>query len=282
MTTIVRLTIVEAARRRLLWALLGLTCAVVVLTAWGFERLVALARSEGLAETRITLGVSQTLILVAFMFSFVLAMTATFAAAPAIGAEIESGTALAILARPIRRAEYVVGRWLGLIVVVVAYAVGSGLIEIAAVRLVSGYAPPDPVGAVGYLSAEAAVVLTLSLALGTRLPALAAGAIVVVIFGLAWFAGVLGGIGALFGAPALVTLADASRVVVPIDGLWRGVVYSLEPGEVLLLALTRGQALEANPFFASDPPAPSYVAWAVAWVAGALALASASFGRRDL
>ena len=73
------------------------------------------------------------------MFSFVLAMTAAFLGAPAIAADLESGVAQAMLARPIRRADLVVGRWLGLVVVVVAYAVASGLLEIVAIGFVSGY-----------------------------------------------------------------------------------------------------------------------------------------------
>ena len=49
---------------------------------------------------------------------------------------------------PIRRADYVLGRWLGLAVVVAAYAAASGFLEIAAVGLLTGHYPPQPVVAV--------------------------------------------------------------------------------------------------------------------------------------
>ena len=87
---------------------------------------MSLARENGTGEVQIFIGVSQILVLVAFMFSFVLAMTAAFLGAPAIAADVESGVAHAMLARPIRRADLVVGRWLGLSVVVVAYAAVVG------------------------------------------------------------------------------------------------------------------------------------------------------------
>ena len=87
---------------------------------------------------------SQVLILVAFMFSFILAMTAAFLVRPAIAGDLESGVRHAMLARPIGRADLVVGRWIGLARSSSAYATGSGLLEIAAVRLVSGYTPPEP------------------------------------------------------------------------------------------------------------------------------------------
>ena len=77
---IVRLTLLDAFRRRIVWVLLILTVIVVGLSGLGFERLVDLARQNGSSELDIQLGVSQMLIVVAFMFSFILAMTAAFIA----------------------------------------------------------------------------------------------------------------------------------------------------------------------------------------------------------
>ena len=111
---------------------------------------------------------------------------------------METGTVHAMLARPLRRAELVVGRWLGLSIVVAGYAVPSGLLAIAVVGLVSGHLPPAPFVAVGFLALQAIAVLTLALALGTRLPSMAAGAITVVLFGLGWFVGVLGNVAVAF------------------------------------------------------------------------------------
>ena len=281
--TIARLTVAEAVRRRIVWVLAGLTILSVALTTWGVERLVSLARSGGTNDLQIYVGVSQVLILVAFMFSFVLAMTAAFLGAPAIASDLESGVAHAMLARPIRRADLVVGRWLGLVVVVLLYAAASGFLEIAAVGLVSGYSPPQPLIAVGFLSAQAIVLLTLSLLLSTRLPAIAAGAICVVAFGLGWMAGVFAGIGRFFDAGPLVAAAEATRWLLPSDGLWRGAIYGLEPPAVVLVAVGRGgPAAEANPFFAAALPSSPFLAWSAVWVVIVLGIAVVSFARRDL
>src|SRR6266566_2307749 len=281
--TIAGLTVAEAVRRRIVWVLAGLTVLSVTLTTWGVERLVSLARSGGTNDLQIYVGVSQVLILVAFMFSFVLAMTAAFLGAPAIASDLESGVAHAMLARPIRRADLVIGRWLGLVVVVVLYAAASGFLEIGAVGLVSGYSPPQPLIAVGFLSAQAIVLLTLGLLLSTRLPAIAAGAICVVAFGLGWMAGVFAGIGRFFDAGPLVAAAEASRWLLPSDGLWRGAIYGLEPPAVVLVAVGRGgSAAEANPFFAAALPSSPFLAWSAVWVAIVLGIAVVSFARRDL
>jgi ABC-type transport system involved in multi-copper enzyme maturation permease subunit len=281
---IARLTVAEAARRRIIWVLLALTVISVSLTTWGVERLVSLAREGGdTTELEIQVGVSQVLILVAFMFSFVLAMTAAFLGAPAIAADLESGVAHAMLARPIRRADLIVGRWIGLVVIVSAYAAGSGLLEIATVGFVSGYTPPEPLLAVVYLSAQATVLLTFAMLLSTRLPAIASGAVCVVLFGLGWMAGVFAGIGRFFDAGPLVDVAEASRWLLPSDGLWRGTIYSLEPPAVVIAALSRaGSAAQANPFFAIAPPSTTFITWSIAWVVLVLAAAAISLGRRDL
>ena len=281
MRTIVRITVLEASRRRLLWALLGLTILTVALTGWGFERLVTLARGNHVNELELTLGLSQTVILVAFMFSFVLAMTAAFMAAPALASDIDSGVAQALLARPITRLDLLLGKWLGLSIVIAVYAVGSGLLELVVVRFITGYAAPNPVVAVAFLAAEAIVLLTVALALGSRLPAIASGAIVVVIYGLTWIAGVLGGIGAFFGTPALVQAADISRLIFPVDGLWRGAVFSLEPPAVLAVVAAESR-FQGNPFLATEPPSLIYLAWSILWVVGVLAVGTWLLNRREI
>ena len=283
MITIAILTVREAARRRILWLLIGLTIGSVALTGWGVERLATLARESGEDELSIRIGVSQILILVAFMFSFVVAMTAAFLAAPAIAGDLESGVALAMLARPIRRADLVIGRWLGLCVVLAGYAAASGLLEIAVVASLTGHSPPQPLVAVAFLAGEGIVILTLALLLGTRLPSVGAGAVCVVLFGLAWMSGVFAGIARLFDVEVLATVARATRYLLPTDGLWRGVVYALEPPLVIAGAdAAVGPMADANPFYASAPPPLLFVAWSVVWVAAVLGLAVWSLSRRDL
>ncbi len=283
MIVIARLTIRELVRRRVIWVLTALSLLSVLLVGWGLERLVTLARADGVDELQIQIGVSQVLILIAFMFSFILAMTAAFVGAPAVGGDLESGVALAVLARPIRRAEMLMGRWLGCACVVVAYTVGSGLLAIGAAALVSGYTPPEPLLALAFLSGQALVLLSLTLALGSVLPTIAAGAIAVVGFGLGWMAGVMAGIASALGIELLGQIAEVSRWLLPSDGLWRGVIYGLEPPLVLLIAAGETSELaNANPFYAAAPPPLAFVVWSVVWIGLVLGISAWWFERRDL
>jgi ABC-type transport system involved in multi-copper enzyme maturation permease subunit len=281
MLTIAKLTIGEAARRRILWVLGVLAVLAVALTAWGLSVLVDTGRTHGTADLDIKFAVSQILIFIAFMFGFVLVMTAAFFGSPAIATDLESGVAQAMLARPLRRSSYLLGRWLGLAVVMVGYAVLSGFLAIGAVGVVTGYVPPDPILPVAYLAGQALVLLTLTVLLSTRLPPIAGGAIAVVAYGLAWMAGVLGKIGLALGTTALVTMGDALRFVLPTDALWQGVVYGLEPSFVIN-QLSGEFVAQGSPFFAAAPPSIAIVAWSAIWVVLLLLLAVNQLRRREL
>src|SRR5690242_14291134 len=141
--TIARLTVIEMLRRRLFLVLIGLTLLVVAFTSWGFGQITStgtrpLTRVEQIAV------VSQLLILVGFMFSFTLTFSAVFAGAPSLSGDVESGTALAILARPLSRAEFVLGKWLGVIATILVYAVPTSALQLLMVNWIVQYVPPHP------------------------------------------------------------------------------------------------------------------------------------------
>jgi ABC-2 type transport system permease protein len=272
----------EASRRRLLLALLLLTLAVIALTGWGFSRIPTLRdNGQPMPEAQMKAIASQLLILVMFMFSFVLSLAAVFVAAPSISGEIESGVALALLSRPISRTEYALGKWLGLAVVVAIYATAASAVELAVVGAVTGYTPPHPAEFVLFIVGEGVVILTLALALSTRLSAMVAGVVSAVVFGMAWMAGVAGTIGAFFHNDALVRAETVSKLLLPTDGLWRGAVFSLEPAAVLAAAGSSA-GFAANPFAALSPPPLPYLVWVGVWLVAVLALGIWSLERREL
>jgi ABC-type transport system involved in multi-copper enzyme maturation permease subunit len=280
---IARLMLREVLRRRLILALLALTLLAVALTAWGFSRIPTLSqRGTPIPDVQVKLIASQLLILVMFMFSNVLALSAVFVASPALSGDLESGIALAMLSRPISRSQYVVGKWLGLAALVVAYAVAAASLELVVVNAVVGYLPPRPLEFLAFLIAEGLVLLTFGLLLSTRLSGMVGGVVALILFGMAWLGGIVGGIGAAFDNEVIERVGTATKLVLPTDGLWRGAVYALEPAAVLAGALGAGPASAANPFYAAAPPPIPYLAWCAAWLGGVLALAVWSFSRREV
>ena len=273
----------EAARRRLLLALVLLTLVVIALTVWGVSRVDDLRNGgQPLSDAQKKTIVSQLLILVMFMFSWVLSLAAVFVASPAISGELESGVALAILARPISRAEYVVGKWIGLVALVVAYGLAAAAVEMVAVQAVSGYQPPHPFEFLGFVIGEGTVILTFALMLSTRVAGMVGGVIAAILFGIAWMGGIVGGVGTAFNNATITHVGTATKLILPTDGLWRGAVWSLEPSIVIAAQSQLGPAVAANPFFSAEPPPAAYVIWAIGWIAVMLALAIYSFRAREV
>ncbi|HEX7497491.1 MAG TPA: ABC transporter permease [Candidatus Limnocylindrales bacterium] len=276
---IARLTLREAFRRRLLWVLVGLTALIVVLTWWGFGRI---AESSPITGPVQILGISQVTVMLAFMFSFVLAMTAVFAGSPAIGADIESGLLLAVLARPVRRSDVLLGRWLGLAVVLVGYALVAGYLELAAVVAATGYVPAEPLVGPVYLAGESLILLTLAIVISTRVASVAGGAIAVVAYGLAWMAGVMGGVGEAFDNSILRNVGVVARLILPSDVLWRGSAGALSPTDSVLTAGgVNANLYRFSPFSGTAPSLP-WLAWCVIWIVGALALGIVLFRNREV
>jgi ABC-type transport system involved in multi-copper enzyme maturation permease subunit len=281
---IARLTIQEAARRRLLLALVVLTLIVVGFSAWGFHKITTVNRSDGtpLPPVQVALITSQLLIVVTFMYSGVLALSAAVVAGPLISSEVESGLLLSMLARPIRRSEVVIGKWLGLAILVGIYAAGSAFLELAAVDWATGYLPPHPVQLVLYVGAEGLVLLSLGLLLSTRLSGITGGVIALVAWLMGWIGGVVGSIGAGLQNQAVENVGVISHLVLPSDGLWRGAIYAMEPDTLLATLRAAGTVGRANPFSAVDPPPVAYLAWVVIWFALMLTLAIWSFRTREI
>jgi ABC-2 type transport system permease protein len=281
---IARLTVQESSRRRLLLALLVLTLIVVGFSAWGFHKITTVTRSDGtpLPPDQVALITSQLLIVVTFMFSGVLALSAAVVAGPLISGEVESGLLLSMLARPVRRSEVVIGKWLGLAILVTIYAAGSALLELVAVDWATGYLPPHPVDLTVFVAAEGLILLSLGLMLSTRLSGITAGVIALVAWLMAWIAGVVGDIGTGLQNQALENVGVISHILLPTDGLWRGAIYAMEPDTYLAALRAAGTFGRANPFAAVDPPPTPFLIWVVVWFAGMLALSVWSFRTREI
>src|SRR4029077_6950857 len=195
---------------------------------------------------------------------------------------VESGLLLAMLARPMRRSEVVIGKWLGLAALVAIYAAGSALLEIAAVDWATGYVPPHISELILFVGAEGLALLSLGLLLSTRLSGITGGVIALVAWLMAWIGGVVGDIGASLQNEAVQNVGTISHLILPTDGLWRGAIFPMEPDGVVATLRAGGTIARANPFSAVDPPPLEYLAWVVVWFALILALSVWSFRTREL
>jgi ABC-type transport system involved in multi-copper enzyme maturation permease subunit len=218
--------------------------------------------------------------LISYLFSFILAFAAAMSAATMLAAEVESGVLLPILARPISRTAVVFGKALGLAAIVAAFAALYGLVEYSVVFVITGFVPPHPILAIAALAGAGVAVVALTLALASRLAAIASGLVAILGFGFAWFAGIAGSLATVYKNDMLVHTATVAQLLLPTDAFWRVSAFQLEPALFVMQLQQRGGW--PGPFFVTAPPPPATIVWSVIWIFLVLAIAARSFSTRDV
>ena len=278
--TVAGLTLREASRRKVVWALLAMTVVLLALSAWGFSKLIGLDTELGtMTSGEARLVASLLLNLILFGMSLIAAIGTAFLAGPTLAGEVESGIALSIMTRPVRRAAVLAGKWLGLVMFGGGFVVIAGLAQLVIVRATVDYWPPRPVTGLVLLAVQTAALLTLGLLLSTAISPMASGIVAVGLFGATWVAGIIGLVGEALGNDSVARVGTISRMLLPTDGLWRGAMNAFQDPALLRQV---GSGIEESPFLSMAPLTTTYLAWAGLWIAGVLALAAMSFHRRDL
>ena len=282
MIDVALLALKELSRRRFFAGAAIATVILVALTGWGFAYIAHLHLAHGRPITRIEgLTISAVLtILIAYLFSFLLAMAAVFLAAPSFANDIESGVLLPVLARPLSRSAVLCGRAAALAFVIALYTVITGACEFAVVRAATGYLPPHPASAVGFLALSGIVVTALSLLLGTRMPAMGASILAVGLFIVARLGGIAQGLGSYYDNETVVHAGTISQLILPSDAMWQAALFRLEPAS--MAATFAASHTWPGPFFTAASPPPAMLFWGIAWIVAVTALAARSLELRDL
>jgi len=280
--TIAQFTIHEALRRRLILAGVLLSLAFLGLFALGFSFLYGKVLEATAARPNpqmlAVFGATLTL-LGLYAVSFLSSFTALFLSVGAISGEIDSGALHAVLARPLRRVEYVLGRWLAYAGISGLYVIAMSSAALLIARLIAGYTAADALRGILLLSLAAVLLVTLSLFGSTWLSTLANGVTMFSLFGLAWLAGIIEFIGEALRNEAMINLGILVSLLVPSDALWRSASFYFQ-SPAAMLALAAGRPV--LPFAAGAPPTLPFILWSAGYVLLMLTGAVLVFARRDL
>jgi Cu-processing system permease protein len=273
--TIAHLTLVEARRRRIVTA--AVVCGTVFLTVFG-TGLFFIARSADQAHsTFLQRQVTLSLLTVAgaYATNFLTALFALLLPVDALSGEIDSGIVQTIASKPIRRGDVVIGKWLGFGVVIVIYAICmlGGVFLVA--RATSGYVPPNIGRAMLLTVLEVMLLLTVSIAGGTRLSTVTNGVVAVGFFGVGFIGGWIEQIGTLGGFLAARNIGIAVSLLSPADALWRLSSSFLQPRVVRDIG-------GPSPFASASVPSALMVWWAIGMTAVILVWGIRQFSRRPL
>jgi ABC-type transport system involved in multi-copper enzyme maturation permease subunit len=275
------LTFREMSRRRFFLGATVATAALIAVTGWGFWYLSNIHAAHGRPVTHLeVLSMSAVLvILISYLFNFLLAVAAVFLAAPSLANDIESGVLLPVLARPISRGAIFSGKALALSIVIVLYAFVTGACEFAVIHAATGYVPPHPAQALGFLALSGLVMVALALLLGTRMPAIAASIVSVGLFIIARLGSAAQSLGLHFDNATATHAGTLSQLLLPSDAMWQAALFRLEP-ESMIAELSNAHTW-VGPFFTTAAPPAAMVAWSLAWIAVIAIFAARAFELRD-
>ena len=275
---VLRAAMQEALSRRILGIGAAVSVALVGLFWLGFSTAFSRVAADTSDEFATIAASTVMTVLGLYAVQFLAAFLAILLAAGSIAGELESGRALQVLARPVPRWSWLLQRTAAFGGLSVAYVVLMTIGVLTVAGAVGGYGALSPVRAIGLMSLEVLVLVSIGVALSTRLGTVATGVVVVALYGLAWLAGIMEFVGRTIDNASVERIGVAVSLLMPSDALWRGASFHLQ-SPAFLLAPDTGVGI---PFAAVDPPSGRLIAWALLYAAAMLAFAVRSLRRRDL
>lgn len=273
--TIATATIREALRRRILLAALAFGVGFVLLFGLGFAMVQKdLVQSGEMPRAFQPSTLNFFLLAGLYAVNFLTVLTAACLPVDTLSGEIASGVMQTVAAKPVSRATIVFGKWIGHAIVLLGYVafVTAGILAVA--WCFARTAPPNLAVGVLLIALEGLVMLSTSIALGTRLSTIANAIACIGLYGIAFLGGWFEQIGSIAGVPAAGTIGVVASLIFPSESMWQLAAHLMQP------AITRD--LSVTPFSASTVPSPLMVVYAVAYVVVALALGVRWFTRRPL
>jgi len=275
LVTIAHLTLHEAVRRRVLTAALIVGTAFLALFGVGMHFMLReLNKSHDLTliERRVMLNALTLAGL--FAASRLIVITAVLLPVDTLSGEIGSGVIQTLAAKPVRRSEIVLGKWIGhwLVLLVYFVLIVGGVLAVA--RALGHFTPPHIERGLPLLMLEATVLLSVAIAAGTRLSTITNGMTAFGLYGFAFIGNWIEQIGTFTDNVAARNVGTVSSLIMPSESLWNLAAYQMQP--------TIMRELTATPFSPVAVPSVAIVWWSVGYIVVALWLGLRVFRRRAL
>ena len=272
--TVAHLTLVEARRRRIVLA--GAVCALAFLVV--FCVAIFFGHREMSADTNMSFvqrqGTLTLMMLVGFMAAnFLSVIFAILLPVDTLSGEIDSGVVQTLASKPIDRAQIVLGKWAGHLLLALAYLLLLSVGILLAIRLVSGLAPTGVPRALPLLMLEITLSLTVAVAGGARFSTVTNAITAVGFYGVAFIGGFVEQIGGFAGITSMRTIGILVSLVSPADSMWRLAAHYMQP------EIARSTGMLA---LGASVPSLLMVWWAVGFTVLTLLYAIRAFRRRAL
>lgn len=272
-----RLTFREAVRRRIVTAGLLLGVGFLLVFSLGFRMVTGQSIQLGGADSsQLVQTESYNFLLLAGLYAitFLLIALGALLAADTLAGEISSGTVQTVVTKPLDRFQVVLGKWFGFAGLLGLYLVLMAGGVIASVWLQSRYLAPHLLAGLGLIYLESLLIMSVSLMCSSRLSALATGAVVFGLYGLAFIGGWIEQIGSFLHNSTAVYIGIVTSLIIPSETLWRRAAFEMQSPLAGLLGM--------SPFGTISVPSPVSIIYAILYILAALGLTLYTFSRRDL
>jgi ABC-type transport system involved in multi-copper enzyme maturation permease subunit len=272
---IARLTWLETRRRRI--ALAALVCGLLFLAVFasamyfGFRHVAA---AEGASNLEMRIAATVLTVAGLYVVNFLVVAVAILLPIDSLSGEIGSGVIQTLASKPVDRAAIVVGKWLAYFVMTTAYLALLGGGVVLTMRWFADYQAPAVLVPMSLMLLGAAAMLSITIAGGVRLSTITNGIVAFSFYGVAFIAGWMEQILALFGNSTARYVGTIVSLLSPSDAMWRRAAYELQP--------LAAHVLQAGPFGVASLPSAAMVGWAMAFVVIVLGLAVWQFRHRAL
>lgn len=251
MWTISKLTFKEMVSKRIF--LITIIMTLVFLALYGTAIYFAGKETPGAganAGTQVILMqqfvASQLMGVGLYFSSFIIALLAILSSVSTISGEVSSHQIDTWLMRPISRARFVLGKFIGLAFLLISYAIGLFfsiiLIHqgIGAEWMALDIKPMQILKAVSVFAIQPFVLIAFGLFLSTRMTTLNAGIVSIILYGAAFIGGFIEQFGALIEKMTLVNIGIVMSLVFPIDSIYRKMTILLFDTSDNPLSLAQG------------------------------------------
>jgi Cu-processing system permease protein len=271
---IAHLTLYDASRRKVVLAaaLCGTVFLIVYTVAISFAYAEAIRDADSFLQRQMTFSILTLVGL--FATNFLSVLFAVLLPVDALSGEIDSGVMQTLAAKPLRRSDILLGKWLAYSGIALAYLLMLAGGVLLAGRLMAGHVQINVSQALPLMMLAMVMLVTVSIAGGTRLSTVTNGIMSLGFYGIAFIGGWVEQIGGLAGVTSARTVGIVASLISPPDSLWRLASYKMQPPFV--------RDLGAGPFTAFGQPTPLAVWWAAVFTLLVLAWAIRSFQRRPL
>ncbi len=274
-----RMTFREAVRKKMIWAVVLLTTLFVAFFGWGVVRFKATWDARAAARSfRFPITFNQAVDLntavAVFIIFFLAAVMGIFAAIGTISGEVDGGTFQAILPKPIRRWEVVLGKWLGYAVMLALYIMLTMAAVATEVGIITGHVPAGTWRATLVLIVAAWWLLALTVLGSTIFATMANGIICYMIYAFGLAATIVEAMGQLFQIRAMENAGLVLSLLFPSQRIYNYANYLIQPATNFSFGGSGGPS--------SAPPSGAVVPFAVGYLVLLIVGACFVFRKKDL